>query len=85
VRDWKLTGREKRILKIAGVLVLLSLVFFLVSGIKFLSYLSIESAGLCVLWILLGRWAEKSLVGKCCKVAFVAGVLAVLMVLIVME
>ena len=64
---------------------LLSLVFFLVSGMKFLSYLSIESAGLCVLWILLGRWAEKSLVGKCCKVAFVAGVLAVLLVLIVME
>jgi len=85
VKDWKLSGREKRTLKIAGALVLLSFVFFMISGMKFLSYLSIESAGLCVLWILLCRWSENSLVGKRCKAIFVAGIWAVLLVLVVME
>lgn len=85
MRNWKLTGHEKRILGLAAVLVLLSLVFFAVSGMKFLSYLSIESAGLCIVWILLCRWAKKSLIGKRCKVIFVVGLAAVLLVLIVME
>ena len=83
--NWKLTRHEKRILKVVAVLALLSLVFFMVSGMKFLSYLSIEGAGLCVLWILLRRWAEKSVVGKRCKAVFVAGLSAVFLVLIVME
>ena len=85
MRDLKLSCREKRILMIAAALALLTLVFFSVSGMKFLGYLSIESAGLCVLWIILCRWSEKSLVGKRCKAGFVAGLLAVLVLLGVME
>ena len=85
MRNWKLSGREKRILKIAAVLVLLSLVFFAVSGMKFLSYLSIECAGVCILWIFLCRWAEKSRIGKRCKVVFVVGLTAALLLLGVME
>lgn len=85
MRDIRLSGREKRILGFAGLLVLLTLVFFSVSGMKFLGYLTIEGAGLCVLWILLCRWSEKSLLAKRCKVVFVVGLSAVFLVASVAE
>ena len=85
MKDWKLSGREKRILGLAAVLVLLGAVFFMVSGMKFLSYLSIEGAGLCVGWIFLCRWAENSRVGKHCKTVFVVGLWAVLLILAIVE
>ena len=85
MKDWKLTGREKRILGLAAALVLLGAVFFSISGMRFLSYLSVEGAGLCVLWILLCRWAGKSRTGKRCKAVFALGFWVVLLVLAIME
>lgn len=85
MRDFKLSGREKSILDFAGLLVLLTLVFFSVSGMKFLGYLTIEGAGLCVLWILLNRWSERSVIAKRCKVVFVVGLSAVLLTVAVTE
>lgn len=85
MRNWKLFGREKRILMFAAALILLSLVFFAVSGMKFLGYLSVEGAGLCVVWNFLCRWARKSKVGKRCKAVFIALLAAVFVLLGAME
>jgi uncharacterized SAM-binding protein YcdF (DUF218 family) len=85
MKNLKLSGGEKRLLSFAGLLVLLTLVFFSVSGMKFLGYLTIEGAGLCVLWAILCRWAEKSLLARRCKALFVVCISVIFLVVAVSE
>lgn len=85
MRNWNLSKREKRWVWLAAALVLLSLVFFAVSGMKFLGYLSVEAAGCCILWIALSRWAKSSKKGMWCRRLFVAGFAAMLLLLGMME
>jgi len=45
----------------------------------------VEGAGVCVLWILLCRWAQKSRTGKVCKVIFLAVLCGEILLFGVME
>ena len=54
----------------AAVLFLAGIALRFVPGVRFSGYLCLGLAGLCVLWILLGRWAKKSSIGKQCKRLF---------------
>jgi len=76
VKKWDLSCSEKGILVFAAGLILLSVVFFSVSGMVFLGYLAVEGAAACVLWIFLCRWAKRSKAGNRCKAIFLATVCA---------
>lgn len=69
----------------AALLLALGGVFFSISGMRFLCYLSVEGAALCLLWIPLCRKAGKSLRWKRCKRILSAGLAAVLLLLGMLE
>ena len=56
------------------ILLAAGIVLRFVPGVRFSSYLCLGLAGLCGLWLALGRWAEKSRLGKLCKRGFRAGI-----------
>ena len=70
-----MTGREKFLCGIAVALTLLGVVVQLIPGAKFLGKLSLAAAVVCMAWMILGRWAEKSPRWKLCRRVF-AGCLA---------
>ena len=85
MRKWNLSCGEKRILIFAVGLILLSVVFFSVSGMVFLGYLAVEAAVACVLWILLCHWAKKSRTGKRCKMIFLVTMCAGILLFVIAE
>jgi len=70
---------------IAVALALMGIILRAVPGIRFSSYLSFCLAGLCLLWYLLGRWAERSVWGRRCRKIFLFGCTALLLLLGVLE
>ena len=69
----------------AAVLILTGIVLRFVPGVRFSSYLCLCLAWLCILWLILGRWAEKSRTGKWCKRIFLVGLSAVTVLLCAFE
>lgn len=76
---------EKRPCAAAAVLFLAGIALRFVPGVRFSSYLCLGLAGLCGLWLILGRWAEKSVIGKWCKRIFLVCLAAVTVVLCAFE
>lgn len=85
MKKLQFTKREKGILLFAAVLCALSIVCFTVSGMKFLSYLCVEAAVLCGVWIFLCRKSEKSRNWRICKRIFLVGFCAMLLLLGILE
>lgn len=78
--------REKVLLVLAGcLLVLAALCLTVLPGVRFSGYLSLALAGICALVLLLGRWAEKSRLGRVCKRVFLVGLAAVFLLLSALE
>lgn len=69
----------------AAAFLLLGLVFLIVPGVRFSGYLFLLIAACCATWIMLQRWSEFSRSGKVCKWIFLAGVSAVLVLLLSLE
>ena len=69
----------------AAVLFLAGIALRFVPGVRFSGYLCLGLAGLCGLWLILGRWAEKSVIGKWCKRIFLVCLAAVTVVLCAFE
>lgn len=63
----------------AALLILAAICRFVLPGVRFSAALSAALAGVCVLAILLGRWAGKSRAGKLCQRIFVAGLSVLLL------
>lgn len=81
-----MTKRERILLISAGcLLVLAALCLTVLPGVRFSGYLSLALAGVCSLWVVLGRWAEKSRLGKACKRLFLVGLAAVVFLLSALE
>ena len=78
--------REKVLWALAALLLLVSVLSLtVVPGIRFSGLLSLALAGVCVLAVFLGRWAEKSRVGKRCQRIFLAGLSAALLLFLLVE
>ena len=78
--------KESALLILAAALLLVSaLSLTVVAGIRFSGYLALVLAGLCVLAIFLGRWAEKSKIGNWCKRIFLVSVSAGLLLFFLVE
>ena len=78
--------KESALLILAVALLLVSaLSLTVVPGIRFSGYLALVLAGLCVLAIFLGRWAEKSKIGNWCKRIFLVSVSAGLLLFFLVE
>ena len=76
---------DGRLLVPAAVLCLLGLALLCLPGVKFSGCLCLAAAGLCVLWLVLCRWAEAARAGVWCKRLFAGALTAVLVVLISFE
>jgi len=76
---------EKAFLTAAAVLAVLGLGLWGVPGVRFSAQLAFGLAGLCLLWIALGRFAGKHNFFKVCKRLFLVGVCLVTAVLICFE
>ena len=69
-----MTKREKVLWVLAVFLLLISLLSLtVVPGIRFTGFLALALAGVCALAVFLGRWAEKSRIGKWCQRIFLVG------------
>lgn len=78
--------REKVLWALAGLLLLVSVLSLtVVPGIRFCGLLALALAGVCVLAVFLGRWAEKSRAGKRCQRIFLAGLSAALLLFLLVE
>ena len=78
--------REKVLWALAGLLLLVSVLSLtVVPGIRFSGLLALALAGVCVLAVFLGRWAEKSRAGKRCQRIFLAGLSAALLLFLLVE
>ena len=78
--------REKVLWALAGLLLLVSVLSLtVVPGIRFSGLLALARAGVCVLAVFLGRWAEKSRAGKRCQRIFLAGLSAALLLFLLVE
>lgn len=78
--------REKVLWALAGLLLLVSVLSLtVVPGIRFSGLLTLALAGVCILAVFLGRWAEKSRAGKRCQRIFLAGLSAALLLFLLVE
>ena len=78
--------REKVLWALAGLLLLISVLSLtVVPGIRFSGLLALALAGVSVLAVFLGRWAEKSRAGKRCQRIFLAGLSAALLLFLLVE
>lgn len=78
--------REKVLWALAGLLLLVSVLSLtVVPGIRFSGLLALALAGVSVLAVFLGRWAEKSRAGKRCQRIFLAGLSAALLLFLLVE
>ena len=78
--------REKVLWALAGLLLLVSVLSLtVVPGIRFSGLLALALAGMSVLAVFLGRWAEKSRAGKRCQRIFLAGFSAALLLFLLVE
>ena len=78
--------REKVLWALAGLLLLVSVLSLtVVPGIRFSGLLALALAGMSVLAVFLGRWAEKSRAGKRCQRIFLAGLSAALLLFLLVE
>ena len=69
-----MTKREKVLWVLAVFLLLVSLLSLTVApGIRFSGVLALGLAGVCLLAVFLGRWAEKTRIGKWCQRIFLVG------------
>ena len=81
-----MTKREKALcILISGLLLLATLSLTVIPGIRFSGYLALALTGVCVLAIILGRWAEKSKIGKWCKRIFLVTISAGLLLFFLVE
>lgn len=81
-----MTRREKALcVLIACLLLVAALSLTVIPGIRFSGYLALALTGVCVLAIILGRWAEKSRIGKACKRIFLVGLMAALFLFLTVE
>lgn len=81
-----MTRREKALcVLIACLLLVAALSLTVIPGIRFSGYLALALTGVCVLAIILGRWAEKSRIGKVCKRIFLVGLTAALFLFLTVE
>jgi uncharacterized SAM-binding protein YcdF (DUF218 family) len=80
-----MTQREKNLCLLAGALALLGAVLWFLPGVRFSACLSFCLAGLCLVWLLLGRWAGKSRAGRWCRRGFALGLTALAVVLCAFE
>lgn len=76
---------ERGICVLAGLFFLLGAALFTLPGVRFSGCLCLGLGCLCIAWLLLGRWAEKSRIGKVCKRIFLVGFSAVFVVLSAFE
>lgn len=78
--------REKCLWILAAGLVMLSALCFTVfPGVRFSGCLAAALAGVCVLAVFLGRWAENSRAGKACQRIFLAGLAVGLFLFLTVE
>lgn len=78
--------REKVLLALAVLLLVISVLSLtVVPGIRFSGFLALALAGVCVLAVFLGRWAEKSRIGKACKRVFLVGLTVGLVLFLTVE
>lgn len=78
--------REKVLWALAGLLLLVSVLSLtVVPGIRFSGLLALALAGVCILAVFLGHWAEKSRAGKRCQRIFLAGLSAALLLFLLVE
>ena len=81
-----MTRQEKALcVLIGGLLLVAVLSMTVIPGIRFSGYLALALAGLCVLAIILGRWAEQSRIGKACKRIFLVGLSVALFLFLTVE
>ena len=85
MKKLRLTSGELCFAALAVGLLVLGLVCFSVSGMKFLSYLCFEAAALCPVWVWLCRRAKDSERWNWCRRLFAAGFVAMLLLLGVLE
>ena len=78
--------REKILCVLMACLLLVAVLSLtVIPGIRFSGYLALALTGVCVLAIILGRWAEKSRIGKTCKRIFLVGLAAALLLFLTVE
>ena len=81
-----MTKREKALCVLMACLLLVAVLSLtVIPGIRFSGYLALALTGVCVLAIILGRWAEKSRIGKTCKRIFLVGIAAALLLFLTVE
>ena len=81
-----MTKREKALcVLMASLLLVAVLSLTVIPGIRFSGYLALALTGVCVLAIILGRWAEKSRIGKVCKRIFLVGLAVALLLFLTVE
>lgn len=81
-----MTRREKALCVLIACLLLTAVLSLtVIPGIRFSGYLALALAGVCVLAVILGRWAEKSRIGKACKRVFLAGLTVGLFLFLTVE
>ena len=81
-----MTKREKVLWVLAVFLLLISLLSLtVVPGIRFSGVLALGLAGVCLLAVFLGRWAEKSRIGKWCQRIFLVGLSTVFLLFLLVE
>ena len=81
-----MTKREKALcVLMASLLLVAVLSLTVIPGIRFSGYLALALTGVCVLAIILGRWAEKSRIGNACKRIFLVGLAAALLLFLTVE
>ena len=84
-RRLSLTRGEKILCAVMGCLLLASLCLRVMPGFRFSAMLALALAGVCVLAILLGRWAKKSPIGKWCKRLFLVGLTVMMLLFLTVE
>ena len=81
-----MTKRERALCVLMACLLLVAVLSLtVIPGIRFSGYLALALTGVCVLAIILGRWAEKSRIGKTCKRIFLVGLAAALLLFLTVE
>ena len=81
-----MTKRERALCVLMACLLLVAVLSLtVIPGIRFSGYLALALTGVCVLAIILGRWAEKSRIGKACKRIFLVGLAAALLLFLTVE
>ena len=83
----KETAKKRRWINRAAIVafVLLGVVCLWLPGVRFSAYLCFGLAGVSLVWLLLGLWAERSRAGTWCSCLFRAGCCCVLVILCALE